>query len=135
MSISPASSFLKRAIGGRSPVRRDRRNGNAAWAGGEGLHRIEVVAPDPTCAALFVEYASPLFPAEFAPGTPATVRLQPPLGGTRWVIDLLALVERWLEAVPLPSVDLTYGGRSYLIRSSNHVEDFVVVPPSTATSD
>src|SRR5580765_5304237 len=122
MSVAfPVPSFLNRAIRRRSSIRRDRGSPHTVWAGGEGRHRVEVVAPDPDCAALFVEYASPLFPAEVAPGTSATVRLQPPIAGTRWVIDLLALVERWLEELQLPSVDLVYGGRSYLVRSSTHV--------------
>ena len=130
LSVTAVPSFLKRALSRRSTVRPERSSPPRAWAGGEGLHRVEVVAPDPECAALFLEYASPLFPVEIVPGTPATVRLQPPTAGARWVIDLLALVERWLEAVPLPCVRLMYGGRSYLVRSSIHVEDLVVVAPS-----
>lgn len=129
MSVVTVPSFLKRAISRRSTARRDRGGPPKVWAGGEGLHRVELVAPDRECAALFVEYAAPLFPAEIASGSPATVRLQPPTGGSRWVIDLLAVVERWLEAVPLPCVNLMYGGRSYLIRSSTRVEDLVAVPP------
>ena len=129
MSVPPVPAFLKRAISRRFTVRRERGSLHTAWAGGEGLHRVEVIAPDRECAALFVEYASPLFPAEIASGSSATVRLQPPTSGARWVIDLLAVVERWLEAVPLPCVNLMYGGRSYLIRSSTRVEDLVAVPP------
>ena len=75
-----------------------------------------------------------MFPVEIVPGTPATVRLQPPTAGARWVIDLLALVERWLDAVPLPCVSLMYGGRSYLVRSSTHVEDLVVVAPNDSAA-
>ncbi|HLX32937.1 MAG TPA: hypothetical protein VKR79_09265 [Gaiellaceae bacterium] len=90
------------------------------------MHRVEIVAPDLECAAVLLEYASPLFPAEIAPGTRSTVRLQPPQAGARWVIELLALVDRWLEAVPLPCANLFYGGRNYLIRSATHVEDLVV---------
>jgi len=132
MSVATIPSFLKRAVRRRSTVREDRPSAHPAWTGGEGFHRVEVVAPDPECAALLVEYASLLFPAAIAPGSPATVRLQPPTGGGRWVIDLLALVERWLEAVPLPCANLVYGGRSYLIRSTTHVEDLVAVPPATS---
>jgi hypothetical protein len=132
MFVAPAPSFLKRAISRRSSLGRDRGSAHAAWAGGEGLHRVEVVAPDPECAALFVEYASPLFPAEIAPGAPATVRLQPPTDGARWVIDLLAVVERWLEGVPLPCAKLIYGGRTYLIRSTTHVEALVVASNDSA---
>jgi hypothetical protein len=126
MSAAPVPSLLKRAVSRRSISRLGRSSPHPARASGEGLHRVEVVAPDAECAALLVEYALPLFPAAIAPGTPATVRLQPPTGEARWVIDLLALVERWLEAVPLPCASLMYGGRSYLIRSSTHVDDLVV---------
>lgn len=127
MSVAPAPSFLKRTLR-RLPAARpapaDRRT---AWTS-EGLHRIDIVTPDPECAALLLEYASPLFPAELAPGGASVVRLQPPKAGARWVIELLALVERWLESVPLPCANVIYGGRSYLIRSTAHVEDFVVAP-------
>jgi hypothetical protein len=78
---------------------------------------LEIVAPDPYCTALLLEYAAPLFPAELVAGSAGTVRLQPPAGGT-WVLELLALVERWLESIPLPCATVRYGGRSYLIRAS-----------------
>jgi len=133
MSAAPVPSFLKRAIRRRSTVRGDRGSPNTAPTGSAGLHRVEVVAPDPKGAALLVAYAAPLFPAAIAPGTSTTVHLQPPVGGGRWVIDLLALVERWLEAAPLSHAEVGYGGRNYLIRSSSRVGDLVAVPPSTAT--
>ena len=133
MSVSPVPSFLKRAISRRSTIRLVRPSPHPAWPGGEGLHRVEVVAPDPECAALFLAYASPLFPAAIAPGAPATVHLHPPIADTGWVVELLAVVERWLEAARLPCANLIYGGRDYLIRSSNHLEDFVAVPSPTGT--
>ena len=72
------------------------------------------------------EYASPLFPAELVPGT-SSVRsaCTRPRHGARWVIELLAVVDRWLESVPLPCANVNYGGRSYLIRSSLNVTQFV----------
>jgi len=44
----------------------------------------------------------------------------------RWVVELLALVERWLESAPLPRASLLYGGRSYLIRSSTHLRQTII---------
>lgn len=129
MSAAPAPSFLKRWPRRRAALRPVHRSERAAWTF-EGLHRVEVVAPDVECAALLLEYASPLFPAEIVSADESVVRLQPPLGAG-WVIELLALVERWLESVPLPCVKLLYGGRSYLIRSSTHVAQLVVADGAT----
>lgn len=61
-----------------------------------------------------------MFSAKLIKGPELIVRLQPPSTEPGWVIELLALVERWLESVPLPCASLIYGGRSYLIRSSTH---------------
>ncbi len=79
---------------------------------------IEIVSPDRYSTALLLEYASALFPAEIAATESSwVVRLQPPTGGA-WVLDFLALLERWLESVPLPCANVWYGGRSYLVRTS-----------------
>ena len=87
---------------------------------------VEVVAPDGHSTTLLMEYVSPWFPAEVIPGAPLTVRLQTPGGaeGEEWVFELLALVERWLDAVPLPCAKVRYGGRSYLFRASNGAGEF-----------
>jgi hypothetical protein len=133
MSAAPAPSFLKRTVRRRASVRPERPSPRTAWSS-EGLHRVEIVAPDPECAALLLEYASPLFPAELITGPAPIVRLQPPSTGPVWVIELLALVERWLESVPLPCASVLYGGRSYLIRSSTRVAQFAVVEPASAAT-
>ncbi len=44
------------------------------------------------------------------------VRFQPPATGGAWVTDLLALVESWLAAAPIPCAKIRRAGRSYLIR-------------------
>lgn len=54
------------------------------------------------------------------------VRLQPPSADPGWVIELLTLVERWLESAPLPCASLLYGGRSYLIRSSTQLRQTII---------
>ena len=89
-------------------------------------HRVDVIAPDPECAALLLQYASPPFAAELVAGLPLLVRLQAPSPEPRWVIEFLALVQRWLGSAPLPCAKVVYGGRSYLIRSSMDVAQFVV---------
>jgi hypothetical protein len=82
----------------------------------DGVGAVEIVAPDRQSAVLLAEYAAPAFPAELVPGSAWIVRFQQPPGARDWVLDLLALVERWLAAAPLPCAKLLRGGRSYLIR-------------------
>ena len=125
MSAAPAPSSLKRTRRRRPTARSERPTPRAAWSS-EGLHRVEIVAPDPECAALLLEYASPLFPAELIKSPALIVRMKPPPAEPGWVIELLTLVERWLESVPLPCTNLIYGGRSYLIRSSTHLRETII---------
>jgi hypothetical protein len=92
-------------------------------------HAIEIVAPDRYCTTLLLEHAAPHFPAQVVYGAefanspePADnsgwiVRLEPP-AERDWALDLLSLVERWLESCRLPCAKVLYGGRSYLIRAS-----------------
>ena len=133
MSETPVPTSLKRtvrrraAVGSEQPTPRTPRTS-------EGLHRVAILAPDPECAAMLLAYASPLFPAEIASDTKAVIHLQPPPAGSRWVIELLSLLERWLEAVPLPCVNLIYGGRNYLIRSSTHIASLVAVEPTDSAA-
>jgi hypothetical protein len=115
MSAALAPSSLTRRLRRRAAVR-PARPARPTWSF-DGLHRVEIVAPDAECAALLLEYASPLFPGEVVAGAAPIVRLQPPLTGPGWVIEFLALVERWLESVSLPCASVLYGGRTYLIRS------------------
>jgi hypothetical protein len=87
-----------------------------AWTS-QSARPIEIVAHDRYSTALLLEYAAPLFPVEIVSGTAWIVRLQPP-AGVGWVLELLALVERWLESAPLPCAKLVYGGRTYLVRAA-----------------
>jgi hypothetical protein len=79
---------------------------------------IEIFAPDRTMADLLVEYASPAFSAEIAPGFVWIVRLLPVSSGADWAAELLALIERWLEAADRPWATVVYGDRNYLIRAT-----------------
>jgi len=115
MTQAPALPFLNRGAKRRRAARGARPSPPTAWDLAS-AQPIEVVAPDRYCSALLLEYAATLFPAEIVAGPGWIVRLQPPAGGG-WVLELLALVERWLESVPLPCANLIYGGRSYLIRA------------------
>jgi hypothetical protein len=92
---------------------------------------IEIVAPDRYCTDLLLEYAAPLYPAEVVSGPAWIVRVQPPAGGA-WVLEFLALVERWLESAPLPCATVHCGGRSYLIRASTEVAEFAAAAESAA---
>ena len=62
------------------------------------------------------------------------VRLAPAeAGSTGWVFELLALVERWLQACRLPAADVRYAGRSYLIQAPAAERDWRgVVDPVSA---
>ena len=72
-----------------------RPNPRGAWSS-EGLHRVEIAVPDTRRAALLVDYAGPLFSAASVTDAGLIVQLRPPIG-TGWVIELLVLVDRWLE--------------------------------------
>ena len=98
-------------------------------------HRVDVIAPDPECAALLLQYASPAFPSELVAGVPLLVRLHAPSREPRWVVEFLALIQLWLESAPLPCARVLYGGRSYLIRSSMDVAQFVVSHPASAVTE
>ncbi len=97
----------------------------------ESAQPIEIVTPDRYCAALLLEYAAPLFPAEIVSGSGWVVRLQPP-AGAGWVVELLSLVVRWLESARLPSAKVRYGGRSYMIRSSTQVTQLAAAESAAA---
>jgi hypothetical protein len=86
-----------------------------AWTSGSG-QLIEVIASTPTHAAILLDYASPLFPVQLVAESELIVRLQP-IPGPAWVLELLALLDRWLISTQLPCVRLRYGGRSYIIRA------------------
>jgi hypothetical protein len=82
---------------------------------------VEIVMPDRHCADLLLEHAAPMVPAELVPVSAGwIVRLQPPPAGSGgwWMLEVLSLLDRWLESVPLPCAKVRYGGHSYLIRSS-----------------
>jgi hypothetical protein len=116
MSAAPALPRLKRPAKRTTAREGARPNPPTAWTS-ERPQAIEIVAHDRYCTALLLEYAAPLFPVEIVSGTAWIVRLQTPAGGG-WVLELLALVERWLESARLPCAKLVYGGRSYLVRAA-----------------
>jgi hypothetical protein len=118
MSSAPSLLFLKR---GRKHLPDALRS--------QAMRSIEIVAPDQLSTALLLEYAAPVFSAEVVPDTTWVVRLQPPPSGGGWVLELLKLVERWLDSARLPCANVSYGGRNYTIRTSTHL---VLAEPSTA---
>ena len=103
---------------------------STAWST-ESVRPVEIVAPDRKSMALLLKEADPFFPAQLVSTDPSwVVRLHPPAGGA-WVLDLLALVERWLESCRLPCAKVLYGGRSYLIRPSTDFAEFSAAAGST----
>jgi hypothetical protein len=118
MSSAPSLSFLKR--GRKRPP---------AALRTQYVRTIEIVAPDQLSTALLLEYAAPVFSAELVSGTSWIVRLQPPANGGGWVLELLTLVERWLESAQLPCANVLYGGHSYTIRTST---ELALAAPSTS---
>ncbi len=82
----------------------------------DGVESVEIVAPDRYCAMLLLDHAAQAFPARLVPGPGWIVRFEAPQGGGEWVVDLLALVERWLASAPIPCAKLRRGGHSYLVR-------------------
>ena len=71
----------------------------AAFAG---VEAVEIVAPDRQSAMLLAGYAETTFPVEIVAGRFWIVRFRPPPSAGDWVVELLALVERWLKSAPRP---------------------------------
>ncbi len=85
---------------------------------------IEIVAPDDASSELLLEYAAPIFAAELVAGCIGIVRLRLP-AGRPWALQMLSLVSRWLAEARLPSAEVLYDGRSYLISASTDLAQFV----------
>ncbi len=111
MSVMAASRFRRRA-----PKRSSAVEVHAA--------SIDIFARNRYCTDLLLEHAAPLFSAEIAPGVVWIVRVQPP-AQAGWAIELLALVQRWLESARLPWATVLYGGRTCLIRPSTDIAQFL----------
>lgn len=92
---------------------------------------IEVFAPDRYATDLLLEHAAPLFPADVVPGCVWIVRLQPPSHEGGWALEVLSLVQRWLESARLPFANVRYDDRSYLIRPSTDLAQFAAAAEST----
>jgi hypothetical protein len=78
---------------------------------------VEIIAPDRSSAALLRNYAAPLFLGEIVRGPGWIVRFDSPPAGGDWVVELLALVERWLKSVPLPRPTAHEDGGAIHLRS------------------
>jgi hypothetical protein len=132
MTQAPASPSAERA-GKRPPAPGRAPPSPTGTRNTEHPEPIEIVAPDRFCATLLLEYAAALFAAEIVAGPAWIVRLQPRTEGA-WVLQLLVLVERWLESAPLPCATVHYGGRDYLIRASTQVAQFAAVESASAAN-
>ncbi len=79
---------------------------------------VEVMAPDRESARALLAEAVSHFRAEIADtdGAAVVVRLRPARAASAgWVFELLALVERWLDARGLQVANVHHGKRSYVI--------------------
>jgi hypothetical protein len=119
MTEAPALPFLG-CVGSNRLAAGSARVSRSKGLNFEGVEAVEVVAPDLYGAALLVGYAAPLFLSEMVPGSAWIVRFVPSTPGGDWVVELLSLVERWLESVPLPCAKALDDDRRYLIRASTH---------------
>jgi hypothetical protein len=132
MTEAPAPPLTKRGRKRLPTSRETRPKPPTAWSS-ESAQPVEIVAHDPYCTSILLDYATPLFPAEIVSGSAWIVRLQPPPGGG-WVLELLSLVERWLEAARLPCAKVLYGGRSYLVRTSTDIAQLRTATESALTA-
>jgi hypothetical protein len=121
MTEAPAPPLHKREPKRQPPSPRGARPRPPTATNSASSKPVEILAPDGYCADLLLEYATPLFPAEIIHGSGWMVRLQPPPGGA-WVLEVLSVVERWLESIPLPCTKVLYGDSSYLIRASTNID-------------
>ena len=83
---------------------------------------VEVTAPDRDRARALLGDAVAHFQAELVEtaGSAMVVRLRPERAASAgWVFELLALVERWLEAHSLQVANVHHGHRSYVIAARN----------------
>jgi hypothetical protein len=79
---------------------------------------VEITAPDRESARALLGDAVSHFRAELVEtaGSATIVRLRPTSTvAAGWVFELLALVERWLEAHNLKVVNVHHGSRNYVI--------------------
>ena len=83
---------------------------------------VEITAPDRESARALLGDAVSHFRAELVEtaGSATIVRLRPTSTvAAGWVFELLALVERWLEAHNLKVVNVHHGSRNYVITAPN----------------
>ena len=84
---------------------------------------MDVFARDRRSADLLLALANPSLTAAIAPGPVWIVRLQAPPEGAA-MLEILSLVQRWLEAARLPWATVRYDGRNHLIRPSTAFVQF-----------
>jgi len=92
---------------------------------------VEIMAPDRESAGLLLGEAGARFRAELVEtaGSTVVVRLQPAgAESAGWVFELLALVERWLDACRLPVAKVRHGDRSYVITAAGPEGDWDGAP-------
>ena len=92
---------------------------------------VEMTAPDRESAGALLGEAVSHFHAELVEtaGPATVVRLRPARAASAgWVFELLALVERWLEAHGLQVANVHHGNRSYVITAPGPERQWAAVP-------
>jgi hypothetical protein len=82
---------------------------------------VEITTPNRESASALLGEAVSHFRAELVEtaGSATVIKLRPTrAASTGWVFELLALVERWLEAHSLQVANVHHGNRSYVITAS-----------------
>jgi hypothetical protein len=103
---------------GRRPARKPARILPATCWDGTLNAPVEIAVPDRESAGMLLNEVGLGFQAELVEGSgsAAVVRLHPAASGPAgWVFEVLALVERWLEARRLPVANVRHEGRTYVI--------------------
>ena len=102
---------------GRRPAKPSRAR-PTTWSDGALTTPVEITAPDRESARALLGEAVSHFRAEVVEtaGSAVVVRLQPAEPGSAgWVFELLALVERWLEAHSFQVAEVRHGNQNYVI--------------------
>ena len=128
MTATPKLTVLEGGCSARWPGTEIAPSSPSGW-NFDHVSAVEIVAPDRYCAALLLDHATTRFPAEIVSGPEWVVRFQPPATGRGWVVELLALIEGWLQSAPLPCAKVRHGDHDYLVRAPNKVAQPALTTP------
>ena len=120
MIETPVLPFVRLGMKRPPPAAcRPRSDSSVAWSP-ERNQPVEIVTPDQYLRRPAVGVRRPDRSCRARSGRWLDRRAAGAPAGTGgcWMLEVLSLLDRWLESVPLPCATVFYGGHSYLIRSS-----------------